>query len=100
MGARIALCVDELTARNPELMGLDGEMLERQGWLGVLLPEMHPGAGFDAVAGIDVRTKHLERRRVPASMYGAKAREIQEQRERAEPCHALPVQRGVFACLW
>lgn len=34
---RIALCVDELTCRNPELIGLDGESLESQRWLDVFV---------------------------------------------------------------
>ena len=35
MAAKIALCVDELSNRNPELIGLDGEVLESQEWLGI-----------------------------------------------------------------
>ena len=34
-GARIALCVDEETWRNPALVGLEGESLEAQDWLAV-----------------------------------------------------------------
>ena len=35
MGQRVALCIDELTCRNPSLVGLDGESLENQNWLDV-----------------------------------------------------------------
>ena len=37
MDGRIALCVDELTCCNPELIGLDGESLESQAWLDVFV---------------------------------------------------------------
>lgn len=33
MMGRIALCADEMTCRNPETIGLDGESLEAQEWL-------------------------------------------------------------------
>lgn len=32
---RVALCVDEETCRHPEMIGLDGESLDGQGWLDV-----------------------------------------------------------------
>ena len=35
MAGKIALCVDELSSRNPELIGLDGELLDAQDWLSV-----------------------------------------------------------------
>ncbi|MBQ9043548.1 MAG: chromosome partitioning protein ParA [Eggerthellaceae bacterium] len=37
MAARVALCVDELTCKNPGLVGLEGEVLEFQPWLDVFL---------------------------------------------------------------
>ena len=37
MGERIALCIDETTCLNPALMGLDGELLDSQGWLRVFV---------------------------------------------------------------
>lgn len=46
MTARVALCVDEATCRNPEIIGLDGEMLDSQEWLAVYT------AGNDARRGI------------------------------------------------
>ena len=35
MAAKIALCLDEITCRNPETIGLSGENLELQSWLDV-----------------------------------------------------------------
>lgn len=35
MNRRIALCADELSVRNPELIGLEGEQLDAQEWLDV-----------------------------------------------------------------
>lgn len=46
MGSRIALCLDEATCRNPELVGLDGESLEAQSWLDLYF------SGDDARLGI------------------------------------------------
>lgn len=46
MTARIALCVDELACRNPELIGLDGEVLDAQDWLAVF------SSGNDAREGV------------------------------------------------
>lgn len=35
MSARVALCIDEMTCRNPQAIGLEGEPLEAQPWLGL-----------------------------------------------------------------
>lgn len=35
MGNRMALCLDEVSSQNPELIGLEGEAFEAQEWLGV-----------------------------------------------------------------
>ena len=35
MSARVALCIDEMTCRNPQAIGLEGEPLETQPWLGL-----------------------------------------------------------------
>ena len=35
MTAHIALCIDEMTMRNPETIGLDGELVDLQPWLDV-----------------------------------------------------------------
>ena len=37
MGAKIALCVDEPTCSNPQIIGLEGEALESQGWLEIFI---------------------------------------------------------------
>ena len=46
MTGKIALCVDGLSSRNPELIGLEGETLESQDWLGVF------SSGRDARQGV------------------------------------------------
>ena len=46
MSARVALCADEATCRNPEIIGLEGETLESQSWL-IVFP-----SGAEARAGI------------------------------------------------
>ena len=47
-GARIALCVDEETWRNPALVGLEGESLEAQDWLAVYADGEEARAGIAA----------------------------------------------------
>lgn len=53
MSARIALCVDEATVRNPETVGLDGEKLEEQSWLKVFLTGDEARTGIDATGSFD-----------------------------------------------
>ena len=46
MTGKVALCVDGFSSRNPELIGLEGESLDSQDWLGVF------SSGHDARLGI------------------------------------------------
>ena len=54
MTVEVALCVDELSSRNPGLIGLDGEFLESQGWLAVF------SNGNDARQGVAASDSYSE----------------------------------------
>ena len=53
MGSRVALCVDDASCRNPELVGLDGEALDAQSWLEVFSTGLaaRSGIGLDESIG-------------------------------------------------
>lgn len=53
MAARVAICVDELTCRNPALVGLDGEALDRQPWLDVYLTGEEARRGIGSNEGVE-----------------------------------------------
>ena len=53
MSSRIALCIDEATCMNPELMGLDGEALENQSWLTVFSSAEYAREAIAQDSGID-----------------------------------------------
>lgn len=53
MSSRVALCIDELTCRNPDLVGLGGEALDSQPWLDVFLTGEAARRGVDENSDIE-----------------------------------------------
>lgn len=53
MSARVALCIDETTCRNPQVIGLDGESLETQTWLSLYSSGEEAREGVAAEASIE-----------------------------------------------